>query len=232
MTRIRRKGLNFVGGMVFLLFERSVLFAGGQEQLAGARVYGQVFLTTPSASLSATRWDLARTVIYLVPLGHSEGIAPPSLRHLVIAQKKAQFQPPFLVIAKGQTVDFVNDDNVDHNVFSISKIKKFDLGIYPKGESKSVTFDQEGPILTFCSVHETMNGAIYVVPNSLFALADAQGQFSMSGVPVGKYKVYTWHPALPEHVKYLEVRTIDVQSNKPIRVDIDLAKLSNSQGDL
>lgn len=173
--------------------------------------------------------DLSGVIIYLVAQGHNLETPLPASRP-VISQKNARFDPPLLVVIKGQAVDMPNDDDIDHNVFSFSKVRSFDLGVYPKGQKKSVTFDQEGPVLIFCSVHEQMNGIIYVVPNPLYAVTDSQGKFSITRVPVGKYFVRTWHATLPETVKYVEVKTLDVEARKPVRLDINLAKILQPAG--
>lgn len=151
--------------------------------------------------------------------------------HPVISQKNARFDPPLAVVVKGQTVDFPNDDNIDHNVFSFSKVKKFDLGIYPKGEKKSLVFDREGPVLIFCSVHEQMNGILFVVPNALYALTDSAGRFSITGVPVGRYSVRTWNAAMPGASRLVEVTSIAVSAGEPVRLDINLADASGRGGD-
>lgn len=174
-------------------------------------------------------WDLSHVVAYLVPIDGDIALKPPA-KHAVISQKGAKFVPDLIVISKGQTVDFPNDDNIDHNVFSFSKGNKFDLGVYPKGTSKSLKFEQEGPVLIFCSIHENMNGVIYVAPNPLFAVADATGTFDIRNVPIGKYKLRTWHTALPEAVESIFVRDVDVASGKPIEVAIDLTNIVASEG--
>ncbi|MBI4248849.1 MAG: hypothetical protein HY611_05045 [Elusimicrobia bacterium] len=215
--------------LAFLLFILAPLPARG-EKPSGApvgRVQGHVFvskLKSKKAQVPMRGWDFSGVVVYLAADGGELGVIVPP-EHAVIRQKGAKFAPAFVAITAGQTVDFPNDDKIDHNVFSFSRTKKFDLGIYPKGRSKSVTFDQAGPVFIFCSVHESMNGIIFVSPTHLKTITNVQGAFVISGVPVGKYKVRTWHSSLPEGVEYIEVRTVDVQSAEPIKVDINLAEI-------
>src|SRR5215510_14092004 len=85
-----------------------------------------------------------------------------------ISQRGMRFFPSLLVVVVGQTVQMPNDDNVAHNVFSFSPTKKFNLGIYPKGEIKEVKFEQSGMVDLFCSIHKQMKGKILVVPNRFY----------------------------------------------------------------
>ena len=110
-----------------------------------------------------------------------------------ISQKDAQFTPSFLVVVAGQTVEMPNNDNIAHNVFSFSPTKKFNLGIYPKGESKDVTFDQTGVVEIFCSIHRHMNAKVMIVPNPSFAQTNANEAYKIENVPAGTYTVKVWH---------------------------------------
>jgi plastocyanin len=106
-----------------------------------------------------------------------------------LSQKDGQFAPRLMVVVAGQTVEIPNDDNIAHNVFSMSPTKKFNLGIYPKGESKEVTFEKPGIIDLFCSLHRHMHAQIIVTPSQHFAVAAPDEQFTIKDVPPGTYKV-------------------------------------------
>jgi plastocyanin len=116
----------------------------------------------------------------------------------VIHQKEASFVPAFLVVAPGQTVTMPNDDTIFHNVFSYSKPNDFDLGLYGKGTSRTVTFHHPGVVRIYCSIHESMNGLIVVAPSPYFDTADASGAFEIRNVPPGRYRLRTWNEKLPE----------------------------------
>src|SRR5437868_2233911 len=100
-----------------------------------------------------------------------------------MAQEDTAFAPGMLVVPTGTTVRFPNHDSFFHNVFSYSKTKRFDLGRYPKGESKSVTFDASGGVSVFCEIHKWMRGAILVVDNPFYATVGSDGSFSIANVP-------------------------------------------------
>ena len=104
-----------------------------------------------------------------------------------IAQHGAKFTPSFMVLVAGQTIDMPNDDKIAHNVFSPSKTKKFNLGIYPKGTAKSVTFDKVGVVDMFCSIHRQMKAKIVVVPNQYFSTTEPDKEFVIKNVPPDKY---------------------------------------------
>jgi plastocyanin len=113
---------------------------------------------------------------------------PVPKQHVVLAQSGIKFSPSFLVVVAGQTVDMPNDDNVAHNVYSISPAKKFNLGVYTNGETRSVTFEKPGLVELNCWLHKRMNAKILVVPNRFFARAEG-GTYRISGIPAGRYRV-------------------------------------------
>jgi hypothetical protein len=114
-----------------------------------------------------------------------------------VHQRDARFAPRFLAVAAGQTVEMPNDDAIYHNVFSYSKPNDFDLGLYPAGQSRSVTLRHPGAVNLYCSIHESMNGTIFVAPSPWFAVLGADGRFAIAGVPPGRYALSTWSERLP-----------------------------------
>jgi len=106
------------------------------------------------------------------------------------------FEPHVLGVPVGATVDFPNGDLVYHNVFSYSKPKKFDLGYYGKGKSKSVTFDKPGIVQVFCDIHSTMSAYVLVVDTPFVTQPDENGDYVISNVPNGNYTLKVWHPDL------------------------------------
>ncbi len=151
---------------------------------------------------------LAPVVVYLEPVDASRTF-PVSSAPVMISQRDARFAPPLLVIAAGQTVEFRNDEPrpIEHNVFSRSPSKPFDLGLYkPGAPDKRVTFDKPGLVRVYCSIHRYMDGAIYVVPTPFFAAAGSDGKFKIDNIPVGEYVVRTWqrtqrYPDIEQRVK-------------------------------
>ena len=93
----------------------------------------------------------------------------------------------------GSTVDFPNSDRTYHNVFSLSKARRFDLGRYPRGQSRSVRFDRPGVVRVFCEIHSHMSAWILVFAHRYFATTDAEGRYRIEGVPPGTYTLAAWN---------------------------------------
>lgn len=119
---------------------------------------------------------------------------PPA--NAVVSQKGIQFVPQLLIVTEGQTIDMPNDDNVAHNVFSMSPTKQFKLGIYPTGQSRSVTFEKAGVIDLFCSIHRHMHAVIIVTPSGHYAETEVGKGYKVADLPDGEYTVKAWNPAL------------------------------------
>jgi len=128
-------------------------------------------------------------------LGEVKGYPPPAAGAGAppeIKQKDFKFQPSLLIIPVGTTVSFPNQDLEFHNVFSYSKTKRFDLGRYHKGESKSVYFDNPGIGQIYCEIHEWMRAVIVVVENPFFSIADDDGNYQINDIPQGSYRLLVW----------------------------------------
>lgn len=132
-------------------------------------------------------------VVYLEAADPKKRFDPPA-KEIVVTQNGAKFSPSMLVVARGQAVQFRNDEDrdIEHNVFSRSPSKSFDLGLYPPGEQKGVTFDRPGEIRLFCSIHRYMDGVIYVCPTPFFSQVQKDGSYKIPNVPPGEYKLKTW----------------------------------------
>lgn len=164
----------------------------------------------------------ARTVQEIEPLvylrGSVAGAPAPPARDGAMAQKDTAFTPSLLVVPRGATVEFPNRDSFFHNVFSYSAVARFDLGRYPKGESKSVTFDEPGVAKIYCEVHDFMRAAVIVVENPFHAVPDDEGRFRIRGVPPGTYTLVAWHPD-----QGTAEREVTVPDGGTARVELDLS---------
>jgi hypothetical protein len=138
----------------------------------------------------------------------------------VMVQRGGQFVPNFLVVVAGQTVDMPNDDQVAHNVYSVSGAKNFNLGYYAKGELKTVTFDRPGIVNVLCLIHSFMRARILVVSSSSFSSVAADGSFRMRNVPAGKFTLKLWGDGMEPFSQDVIVPT----GNKPVIVRILLPK--------
>jgi plastocyanin len=118
---------------------------------------------------------------------------PRATRVKAVVQKDKRFVPHVLAVPLGATVEFRNDDEIFHNVFSLSKPNDFDLGLYRNGMSREQVFNTPGPVHLLCNIHASMNGWVYVVDSPYFAQADATGRFTLKNVPDGAYHLEVWH---------------------------------------
>jgi plastocyanin len=110
-----------------------------------------------------------------------------------IEQKDRRFVPDLVVIPAGSAVSFPNFDPIFHNVFSLSKAKSFDLGNYPEGQSRLVTFPVPGVVAVYCHLHSNMAASIVVAPSRWAVRVDKDGGFVLKDVPAGTYTVVAWH---------------------------------------
>jgi plastocyanin len=148
---------------------------------ADGRVEGTINVTRPE------QVDPSPVLVYLV--GFSE-TAPAGTAEIV--QKGKHFKPELIAITAGQTVSFPNGDPFLHNVFSPTPARRFDLGSYRKGKSKSRKFPKAGVVDVFCNIHPEMSATIVVLPNRRFTFARKDGTFTLDGVPAGTWTLFAY----------------------------------------
>ena len=110
----------------------------------------------------------------------------------VIEQRGKTFEPHVMAVPVGSTVSFPNFDAVYHNVFSLSKSKAFDLGLYKNGQTREVTFDKPGIVRLGCNIHASMSAYLIVVDAPHYAVVGEDGSFTFASLAPGKYKVRAW----------------------------------------
>ena len=155
---------------------------------AGGSVHGTVELFVLNERGEKVRKaDASSVVVYVVGFNQAAPTEAPR-----ISQKNKTFIPDVLPIVVGQTVEFTNDDDIIHNVFSTSKARTFDLGKPRAGESRRVKFDQTGLVDVYCDIHEQMVATVLVLPNRAFAVTGADGRFTLTGIPPGHYSLFAW----------------------------------------
>src|SRR5450432_1884241 len=204
MTTLRVAGLLSIAAILFPLHAETV--AGRSvitKKLTRRRVTTPVPLYDrgPAVGLGVDTEDdplafeRSRVVVYLE--GSAAGSPRPAGSQPVarIDQQKRRFSPETLIVEAGSKVSFPNFDQIFHNVFSLSRAKTFDLGNYPMGETRVVTFPDPGIVYVNCHLHSNMTATIVVAPNRWNVKADRDGAFELSGVPPGRYTIVAWHKA-------------------------------------
>ena len=135
----------------------------------------------------------------------------------VLTERK-QFRPQVTVITAGSTISFPNKDPFNHNVFSLSEEASSDLGLYPRGKSRSFTFSRPGIVRVYCNVHAKMSAYVLVRDNPHFTRPDADGTFRMSNVPPGRYVLHAWHERARAVSRDIRVRG---RGQAPVTLELD-----------
>lgn len=185
---------------------------------------GAVPPPAPRAS-DAIAAEVHNVVIYLE--GDQEKLASTAAqlaaaRRGRIAQHDERFSPHVLATVAGATVDFPNEDDFYHNVFSLSSAagpKGFDLGRYPQGASRSWTFPKPGTVQVFCHIHSDMSAVILVLANPFFAKPDDSKRYVIDDVPEGDYLIVGWHERIKPIVHRVRVvagQTTTLDFNIPL----------------
>ena len=152
--------------------------------------------------------DSSNTVVWL---SRADAVQPrSSLQRAQLRQKRKTFSPHVLVVQAGTSVDFPNDDPFFHNVFSLFEGKRFDLGLYESGSSRSVLFGRPGISYIFCNIHAEMSAVVIALDTPYFGISDSRGSITIANVPPGNYQFHVWDErVLPDTLTALS-RTIAI----------------------
>ena len=138
----------------------------------------------------------SKVVVWLVPQngGNAPGVpaADPSPKRFTLLQKNKTFEPHLLVIPVGSQVEFPNKDPFFHNVFSLFEGKRFDLGLYESGSTRSLRFDRPGISYLFCNIHSEMSAVIIALETPYYATSGRAGEITIPNVPPGRYTLRVW----------------------------------------
>lgn len=136
--------------------------------------------------------DLRRGLVYLdtAPRAAFDEREP---GRVVMDQRNERFVPHLLAVMVGTWVDFPNSDLTYHNVFSLSRAQRFDLGRYAAGRSKAVRMDRPGVVRVFCDIHSHMSAFVVVFNHPFFDVTDVDGRFELPSVPAGSYTLVGWY---------------------------------------
>lgn len=161
---------------------------------------------------------LAGAVVWAAPLGRSLAL-PSRPEPAAIEQRNLALSPPLIVVLAGARVDFPNNDTVYHNIYSLSKGNRFNLGLYKPGETRSVVLSTPGVVKVFCNIHDTMRATAVVLETPYFAKTDHEGAYALATLSPGTYRLHVWH-----RDRYGAPREIDVHAAEVRRVDLVLSR--------
>lgn len=175
----------------------------------------KVTIDAPAAKHSTSN---ANVVVWLTPLSGDPPAVEP--KRATLAQHNKQFEPHLLVIPVGSTVDFPNKDPFFHNVFSLYKGKRFDLGLYEAGKSRAVRFDKPGVSFIFCNIHPEMSAVVVALPTPYYGISDADGDITIPDVPPGNYRMQTWFERSNSAALAANTRDITLPSDTPVALHV------------
>jgi hemoglobin len=111
----------------------------------------------------------------------------------IIEQRNKTFAPHVMAVPVGSTVSFPNFDPIFHNVFSLSRARPFDLGMYKSGETREVKLDKPGIVRLGCNLHANMSAYLVVVDAPHYVIVNSDGTYSFKSLAPGKYRVQAWN---------------------------------------
>ena len=217
--------------MAAVLSAGALSFAAALET---GRVEGRVSITIPvatappSAAYGARRVErpaarlgseLSNVVVFIQNAPKAADLPVTRAR---ILQENETFIPRVVTITRGSTVDFPNGDPFFHDVFSLSRSATFDLGSYPKGQTKSHVFRRAGLVKVYCHIHSHMSASIMVFDHPYFTIPKADGTFALEAIPEGTYQISAWHERIGEHRQSIRIaagRTSEIQFALPMEAD-------------
>lgn len=168
-------------------------------------------------TVTSTAGKLKDAVVYIERIEGRSFLAPKE--PLVLSQRGLRFIPHVLPVLVGSIVNFPNEDDVLHNVFSPGFRSKFNLGSYPQKTTKSRKFDEPGIILLLCNIHHEMSAFIVVIETPFFAVTDQGGNYEIRGVPPGRYHLTCWH-----EIMKLQVKEVEIPDRSFPAIDFKMAK--------
>jgi len=181
--------------------------------IAGAAtVNGSVQLVSSQDPNVRKHMDYSGVVVWLEPLS-GPPLLPTAAAHARMIQKNKTFTPHVLAITVGTIVDFPNYDPIFHNAFSNYNGQIFDIGLYPPGTTRSIAFRRDGVVRVFCNIHPTMSAVIVVLKSQHFAVTQKTGNFQITGVPGGSYRMHVFHERATDEALEACARTITVTGN-------------------
>jgi plastocyanin len=183
--------------LVRLAATMATLLAAAPSAPHGADVRGRLTLLDKSDTPAE---DVGQAVIWLEG---GAGSVTPVQADISTAEKS--FTPHLLVVPVGSTVSFPNHDPFNHNVFSLSEEQPFDLGLFGRGEARSVRFTRAGIIRVYCNVHAQMSALVVVRDGPFVAQPSGDGSFTLGTVPPGRYLLHAWHERATELTREVDV---------------------------
>src|SRR5271163_174162 len=176
---------------------------GGPEALQATEVTAR--LVTAQDGVTTHKGENAPPAVIWLNTVQTDTALAVTPGKFTLLQKNKMFTPHLLVVPVGSSVAFPNADPFFHNVFSLFDGRRFDLGLYEAGSTRSVMFSREGVSYIFCNIHSDMSAVVIALTTPFYSVADAQGGFHIKAVPTGDYELQIWVEG--EHQNLLDRQT-------------------------
>ena len=179
----------------------------GRRSVATALALAWLLAGPAGAAVLEVRVDDGQGPVADAVVSLHGAVAPPAAAQAVMDQRDSTFVPGVLPVQVGTTVSFPNSDTVQHQVYSFSPAKPFELPLYAGTPLAPVTFDRAGVVVVGCNIHDWMIGHIVVLDTPFFAKTDDRGVARIE-LPAGGYRLQAWHAR---------------QSGEPLARDVEVA---------
>lgn len=186
--------------LLFLLQPPATATVSGRVELGEARIQQSGGRSQSRYSRNRPASAAREQVPVLVWIEGAEAVSRANSEPPVLNQKGTKFEPRLVVVVAGRTVRILNSDPIYHNVFSLSDVKRFNVGRRPAGEHVDVRFDKPGEVQVFCDIHSSMNATIRVLPNTThqWVVLDGADGFRLPSIPAGRYSIHVFAPGYGE----------------------------------
>jgi plastocyanin len=208
--------------MTFICWSLLLVLGVTQSHAQGVEVTAKIVVNKILASADKKHKDspeTANVVLWLSSLKPDPPTPPPPARQTPyrLVQKNKMFTPHLLVVPAGTSVQFPNEDPFFHNVFSLFNGKRFDLGLYESGTTRSVRFDREGVSYIFCNIHPEMGAVVLALSTPYFGISSETGAVAIHNVPPGSYRLNVWsengrsiNPAIAEQIVQISSDSVNL----------------------
>ena len=170
-------------------------------------------------------WDLVvdpnkgieNAVVSLVDINKGEKWA---VAKATLDQNVCEYTPHVVVVPTGGAMDILNSDGILHNIHTYSKANSSINKAQPKFK-KVLTekFAKPEIIKVTCDAHSWMLGWVVVSDHPYVAVTNDKGEFTLSNVPPGNYKLEVWQETLGK-----KVQDVVVKAKQETKLNIELAK--------
>jgi plastocyanin len=202
-----------------------------QDKLVTAKVaIATAGVKTSPKSSASKNLDSSNVAVWLIPLDRQNVAVPVSSKlenPPQLVQRNKTFEPHVLIVPLATLVEFPNRDPFFHNIFSLYDGRRFDLGLYESGTTRTVRFDRPGVSFLFCNIHAEMSAVVVSVDTNYFALSDRSGNVILRNVPDGRYQLNVWFErSSPEDLKSL-TRVVTISGTSRNLGPIHLVEIPN-----